>query len=177
MRLMPSSAGPPDGAGPVVRPATDDDLGEVVRIWHEGWLDAHLGHVPEGLLPHRQRKHFQQLAQARLATMSVAVVEDGIAGFVVVKHDEVEQLYVDRPRRGTGVAVALLRKAETTVRLAGHTRAWLAVVAGNQRARAFYERLGWRDTGPMSYQAQTATGTFPVPTRRYEHDFSMQRLF
>lgn len=174
---MTASPGPPDGAGPVVRPALADDLPDVVRIWHEGWVDAHVGHVPEGLLPHRQHEHFVQLAQRRLSTMWVAIVDDAIAGFVVVKGDEVEHLYVDRARRGTGVAVTLLRKGETTIRLAGHARAWLAVVAGNARARAFYERLGWRDTGAMSYQAQTAQGTFPVPTRRYKLEFSMQRLF
>lgn len=149
----------------------------MVRIWHEGWLDAHTGHVPEGLLPHRQGEHFTQLAHGRLDAMWVAVVEADVAGFVVVQRDEIEQLYVDRARRGTGVAVTLLRKAETTIRLAGHGRAWLAVVTGNHRARTFYERLGWSDVGPMSYQAQTAQGTFAVPTRRYELEFSMQRLF
>lgn len=174
---MPAPAGPPDAAGPAVRPAIADDLPDVVRIWHEGWLDAHVGHVPEGLLPHRRHAHFVELAPTRLSAMWVAIVDDDIAGFVVVKRDEVEQLYVDRARRGTGAAVTLLRKGETIIRLAGHERAWLAVVAGNARAREFYERLGWRDAGAMSYQAQTSQGTFPVPTRRYELDFSMQRLF
>lgn len=174
---MAAPAGPPDGTGPVVRPAIADDLPDVVRIWHEGWLDAHVGHVPEGLLPHRRQEHFVQLAQTRRSAMWVAIVDDVIAGFVVVTCDEVEHLYVDRARRGTGAAVTLLRKGETVIRLAGHARAWLAVVDGNVRARAFYERLGWRDAGAMSYQAQTSQGTFAVPTRRYELDFSMQRLF
>ena len=174
---MPAPAGPPDATGPVIRAAAGDDLHDVVRIWHEGWVDAHVGHVPDALLPHRQHAHFMQLAQTRLDTMWVAVVDDVIAGFVVVKRDEVEQLYVDRARRGTGVAVALLRKAETVIRLGGHGRAWLAVVAGNARARAFYERLGWRDAGAMSNQALTAAGTLPVPTRRYELEFTLQRLF
>lgn len=173
----PGREAPPPVVEPVVRRATPDDLPDVERIWHEGWTDAHVGHVPDGLLPHRQREHFAQLAATRVSAMWVAVQDDAIAGFVVVKRDEIEQLYVDRPRRGTGVAVLLLRKGETEIRLAGHTRAWLAVVAGNQRARAFYARLGWHDAGPMSYQAQTSTGSFPVPTLRYQRDFSMQRLF
>jgi len=75
---------------------------------------------------------------------------------------------VDRTARGTGVAAQLLRRGEDEVRGNGHSRAWLAVVAGNARARAFYERHGWRDAGPFTYQAETAAGTFPVPSHRYE---------
>ena len=44
---------------------------------------------------------------------------------------------------------------------------WLAVVAGNGRARRYYERQGWSDAGPLDYQAETATGPVPVPVRRY----------
>jgi hypothetical protein len=66
----------------------------------------------------------------------------------------------------------LLRKAEDEIRGAGHRRAWLAVVAGNQRARSFYSRLGWRDSGPMSYVAETEAGPFVVPTHRYEVDLT-----
>ena len=160
-----------------MRRATPDDLPEVVRIWHEGWQDAHIGHVPDGLLPYRTPHHFRTLAHERRSGMWVAVTSGTVAGFVVVKRDEIEQLYVDRPQRGTGVAVSLLRTGETQIRLGGHMRAWLAVVAGNERARAFYARLGWRDAGPMAYHAQTADGSFTVPTHRYERDLSMHALF
>ena len=50
-----------------------------------------------------------------------------------------------------------------------HPRAWLAVVEGNARARRFYEREGWVDTGPLAYEApHPEGGTVPVPVRRYE---------
>jgi len=105
--------------------------------------------------------------------MWVAASEEGrVLGFVVVKEDELEQVYVDRSARGSGVAAALLRQGEDEVRRAGHTRAWLAVVAGNARARAFYARQGWRDAGPFIYHAETAEGTFPVPSHRYEVDLA-----
>ncbi|HEY6708462.1 MAG TPA: GNAT family N-acetyltransferase [Actinomycetota bacterium] len=52
----------------------------------------------------------------------------------------------------------------------GVVAGFVAVVAGNTRARRFYARMGWRDRGPFTYQAQTATGTFPVPTHRYERE-------
>lgn len=71
------------------------------------------------------------------------------------------------PARGSGVAAALLAHAETVI-AARHATAWLAVVDGNLQARRFYERCGWRDAGPISYQAHTSDGMFSVPTRRYE---------
>jgi GNAT superfamily N-acetyltransferase len=97
----------------------------------------------------------------------VAVVDGEIAGFVLVVDDEVEQVYVSAAHRGTGVADALLAEAERRVRASGHARAWLAVVAGNARARAFYERAGWRDEGPFDYGAAGDNGTIAVPCRRY----------
>ena len=101
------------------------------------------------------------------------VAESGsqIVGFVVIKDDEVEQLFVERAARGTGVAAMLLHKGEEEIRRAGYSRAWLAVVEGNTRARAFYARCGWRDCGPFTYNAETAAGAFPVPSHRYEIDF------
>jgi hypothetical protein len=42
------------------------------------------------------------------------------------------------------------------------------VVAGNDRARRFYEREGWRDTGAVEHHARTARGLIDVPARRYE---------
>ncbi len=151
-----------------LRKAASHDLDAITRIWHTGWRDAHLGHVPAGLLPHRTEPQFRTRAAARLADMWVAEREHDVVGFVAVKGDELEHLYVDRPARGTGVAALLIRKAESVIAAAGHTRAWLAVVAGNQRARACYTRLGWRDAGAFTYMAETAAGTFPVPSHRYE---------
>ena len=46
--------------------------------------------------------------------------------------------------------------------------AWLAVVAGNARARRFYEKSGWHDAGGFDYPAEIKGGTIPVPSRRYE---------
>ncbi|MPZ19801.1 MAG: GNAT family N-acetyltransferase [Luteitalea sp.] len=151
-----------------VRKATSNDVSAVARIWHIGWADGHLGHVPPELVRYRDQEQFVSRARERLECMWVAESHGQTVGFVVVKGDEVEQIYVDRAARGTGVAAMLLRKAEAEIRSAGHRQAWLAVVAGNQRARSFYSRLGWRDSGPMSYLAETEVGRLAVPAHRYE---------
>jgi GNAT superfamily N-acetyltransferase len=86
----------------------------------------------------------------------------------MVVEDEVEQVYVGRAHRGTGVAAALLSRAEGIVAGNGHESAWLAVVSGNDRARRFYERNGWIDRGLIDYTAATEGGSVLIPAHRYD---------
>jgi hypothetical protein len=72
-----------------------------------------------------------------------------------------------RTEPGLGVAAALLSDAERQVRANGHSNAWLAVVAGNARARTFYEQIGWKDEGPFAYVAAAENGPIAVPCHRY----------
>lgn len=150
-----------------VRPAVRADAEQVARIWFDGWRDAHLGHVPDELLAVRTEESFGLRAADRVADTTVAAVDAAVAGFVMVVDDEVEQVYVDGRRRGSGIANILLAEAERQVAANGHEAAWLAVVAGNGRARRFYERNGWADEGDFDYQASTEAGPIPVPCRRY----------
>jgi len=150
-----------------LRPATVYDSDVVARIWHDGWRDGHLGNVPDDLVAVRNRESFWTRAPQRVGDTVVAEVDGTVAGFVMVVGDEVEQVYVSSAHRGTGVARALLAEAERFVRANGHERAWLAVVAGNARARRFYERSGWVDEGPFDYAAAGDTGPIQVPCHRY----------
>lgn len=152
----------------MLRPATAADVEAIATIWQRGWRDGHLGHVPTILLRHREPGYFLERVPARLDTTTVATIDADPVGFVVTHDDEIEQLYVDVSARGSGVADALLQQGETVIS-ARHDRAWLAVVAGNTRARRFYERSGWADTGAFDHLAH-ATGdtTVSVPALRYE---------
>lgn len=153
-----------------LRSATVADLPAITRIWHQGWADGHEGQVPDALTAQRTPASFDQGARERISRTWVAETDAAVAGFVVVVDAEVEQLYVDRSWRGRGVAQRLLRHAEAVIGQRGRRTAWLAVVAGNTRARSFYAKSGWQDRGPFSYPAQTATGTVPVPAHRYERE-------
>ena len=150
-----------------IRPASAEDAEAVAKIWSDGWGDGHLGHVPEALAAARTPESFRSRAAHRVGDTAVAVNGDEVAGFVMVVGDEVEQVYVAAGHRGSGVAGLLLAEAERLVAVAGHQRAWLAVVAGNARARRFYERCGWTDEGPFDYPAATSGGTITVPSHRY----------
>jgi putative acetyltransferase len=158
----------PDG----VRAALESEAPEIARVWYDAWRDAHLGHVPEALLRHRHAEQFLVRAERNLARTWVAENAGRVVGFVTVDGDELEHLFIERAARGSGIAVALLRRGLEAIRRGGHRRAWLAVVAGNARARAFYEREGWRDAGAIDSAAETAEGRIPVPSRRYEIDLA-----
>lgn len=141
----------------------------VADLWHEGWHDGHARHVPEGLTAARTLEAFRERAAVRAADTTVAVGERGkVVGFTMVVGDEVEQVFVDRPARGSGLAATLLAHAERQVAESGHEIAWLAVVTGNARARAFYEGQGWRDAGDLPYEVTAGGQQFVSPCRRYE---------
>lgn len=158
---------------PVLRAARPEDVDALAELWHRGWRDGHEGHVPEELYRHRDAADFRRRVPPRVPVTTVATLGGRVVGFVTVQDDEVEQVYVDGPARGTGVAGALLDAGERAVAERFDT-AWLAVVDGNARARRFYARRGWHDAGPLEYAAEVttgadgATGHVIVPCRRYE---------
>lgn len=151
----------------MLRAATPGDTDAIAEVWHRGWRDGHLGHVPDALLPHRLFEDFLARVPPRIPDSVVAEIDGRVVGFVTVREDEVEQVYVAAETRGTGVANVLLQRAEELVAVRFEV-AWLSVVVGNARARRFYERNGWRDMGPHDYRAEIRGGTLPVPCRRYE---------
>ncbi len=151
-----------------LRAAQLRDVEAIASVWYAGWRESHLGHVPDELLAHRSRDLFVERVPVRLATTTVATVEERVTGLVVTHRDEIEQLYVDAEQRGSGLAAALLGHGETVI-AAEYPLAFLAVIAGNARARRFYERQGWVDAGPFDYRAWTRDGaSVPVPCHRYE---------
>ncbi len=151
-----------------LRPASPEDADEIGAIWSQGWPEAHEGRVPDELLEHRSPADLRARVPSMLETATVAIVDGRPVGFTVISRDEVEQIYVADRHRGAGIAAQLLAHAEAVI--AGRfDRAWLAVVAGNERARRFYERHGWRDLGTFDHMVWTTDGrSIPVPCRRYE---------
>lgn len=156
-----------DPSGVKLRPATPDDTAVIAEIWYVGWRESHIGHIPDELVAVRTRESFDVRALAHVANTVVATVGGAIAGFVMIVADEVEQVYVSSEHRGSGVAAALLAESERRIAANGHAQAWLAVVAGNPRARRFYARNGWVDEGPFDYMASSASGPIRVPCHRY----------
>jgi ribosomal protein S18 acetylase RimI-like enzyme len=167
MTQPPGSLSSAGSLRPRLRAATPDDVDAIATVWHSGWPEGHLGHVPEALLLHRRLVDFRSRVPALLDRTTVATIGPNVAGFVMVHDDELEQIYVAAAARGSGVAAALLQHAESAIG-DRFDLAWLAVVAGNTRARRFYARNGWRDAGVFEHEAPIEGGSIPLAAHRYE---------
>jgi GNAT superfamily N-acetyltransferase len=150
-----------------LRPATDVDVDAIAAVWHAAWHDAHDAHVPAGLVDDRPLDYFTVRVPGLIDRTTVAEDQSGIVGFVTVDGDELDLLFVAARGRGSGIAGALLAHGEQLI-AARFDTAWLEVVTGNARARAFYARQGWRDTGPADRLIETSSGPAVVPQHRYE---------
>jgi ribosomal protein S18 acetylase RimI-like enzyme len=151
-----------------VRSAEEAELDHLAKIWYDGWRDAHAQIVPAELARVRTLESFRDRLQAALSTVRVAVLSGSAVGFCMLKGDELYQLYVSAPARGSGVAVALMADAEARLSASGVKTAWLACAIGNERAARFYEKRGWHRTGTVVIQLETLEGTFPLEVWRYE---------
>ena len=160
------------GGGPTIRLPRPEDSPAIARLWHEGWLDAHVGRVPDALFRHRDGPSFASRAAERLEDARLAEIDGTLAGFLRVKSDEVEQIFVDRAYRGGAAAPALMRAAERLLAERGIRSAFLVVNPMNERAIAFYEKTGWARAGLVDYAAETAEGSFTMSILRMEKSVS-----
>ncbi len=127
-----------------IRPATDDDSAALAR------LTTQLGYPTTAL---------QMAARlARIGGMTLAAVLDGaVVAYVGVtlgqsyEYDDpyarVTALVVDETARRTGVGTSLMGAAETWARTHGARAVVLNSAEHRSDAHAFYERLGYEDTG------------------------------
>jgi ribosomal protein S18 acetylase RimI-like enzyme len=151
-----------------VRAAEEPEIDHLARLWYEGWQDAHAQIVPAELRRLRTLDSFRQRLQTALPDTRVVGPLGAPSGFCITKGDELYQIYVSIHARGSGAAGALVADAEVRLAKSGVETAWLACAIGNHRAARFYEKCGWRRVGVVTYQAETATGTFPLEVWRYE---------
>ncbi len=150
-----------------IRNATQPDVQQIARLWHEGWNDAHLQIVPQELAEIRTLASFVERTKWHLAHTRVAG-DDEIDGFNITRGDELYQFYVSRNSRGTGLAKILLDDAEQQLRLGGTTHAWLSCSIGNDRAARFYSKCSWKLTRTIVEDLETLEGTFPLKVWKFE---------
>ncbi len=151
-----------------VRAAEEVEIGHLEKIWYDGWHDAHAQIVPAELTRLRTLESFRDRLQAALPDVRVVGPCGEPVGFCIVKGNELYQLFVSAPSRGSGVAVALIADAEARLSENGVETAWLACAIGNKRAAKFYEKCGWYRAGTMINQLETSKGKFPLEVWRYE---------
>jgi len=151
-----------------VRAAEEREIDHLAKLWYEGWQDAHAQILPIEMRRLRTLESFRQRLKAALSNTRVVGPRGAPDGFCIIKDDELYQIYISAPARGSGAARTLMADAESNLAKAGVETAWLACAIGNDRAARFYEKSGWHRTGVVSYQAETSAGTFPLKVWRYE---------
>jgi ribosomal protein S18 acetylase RimI-like enzyme len=151
-----------------LRFAEEAEIGQLAKIWYDGWQEAHARILPTELAKYRTLESFIERLRSALPKTRVAGPFGKPLGFSIIKNDELYQLYVSAGARGTGVASALLADAEARLTADGVETAWLACAIGNDRAARFYERNGWRLVGNMVNRLETPDGLFPLEVWRYE---------
>ena len=151
-----------------IRPATTCDINDIAVIWHQGWQDGHNGLVPDELYQYRTFDIFIPRVSQRIPDTLVSLSGDNkITGFVTVADDELEQIFISKNYRGTGLANELLQAGEDKLYQNGQTDVYLVVIAGNDRAIKFYKKSGWNLKAIVTYQAQIPGGEFPLECMKF----------
>jgi GNAT superfamily N-acetyltransferase len=137
------------GSGPR-RPAGEADVAAVARLYHDVWHETHPGFMPGEETSLRTPAFFVERVAGLLPTTLVVERDGTVVGFAARTGGFLGQLYVDRTHRGSAVAGMLLAETERRMAQEGIALAELHCVMGNERARRFYERMGWKHTGRVT---------------------------
>ena len=151
-----------------MRPAQPADIAAIAGLWHAGWMDGHAARAPAALMAQRDPDSFRIRTERWIADFRLMERGGQLIGFHLCKGDEVNQFYLDAAARGSGAAMRLMQDAEDHQRARGHGTIWLACAIGNDRARRFYEKAGWRYAGEETHEMETATAPIPLTIWRME---------
>ncbi len=154
--------------GTSIRDVKSSEIGQLARIWFDGWQDAHAQIVPAELARLRTLQGFEDRLRTASTGVRVAAAAGTPVGFYLLKDAELYQFYVCSNARGSGVAAFLMADAEARLGESGVHTAWLACAIGNDRAARFYEKCGWFRTGIMTDHVEVPAGTFALEVWRYE---------
>lgn len=125
-----------------VRLLRDEDLEDVIAVWHEARKETHSAIQVRGerdLTLEDSRRIFRDTIVSR-NEIWVAEQAGKVLGFLAIRGSYIDRMYVRPRNQGSGFGSALLRKAQelspTGLKLHTHR--------ANRRARVFYEKRGFR---------------------------------
>ncbi|PWK41174.1 GNAT family N-acetyltransferase [Actinoplanes xinjiangensis] len=130
----------------VLRDATPADVEAIMDVQQEASVRALSGIFPQDRYPFPRAELTARWAdEIADPTVRVLVIlaHGQVAGYVAVKDDQLLHFGTATSTWGTGLAAAA--HAEILELFSGEGRLW--VLAGNRRARRFYEKMGWQATG------------------------------
>lgn len=146
----------------VIRHARRDDWLAAARINVRGWQHAYRGAMDDEFLASMVPEEWSEWRSHRYGNPlpGVAHLVEIVAGTLVGYCDvgparseddsvsgELYAIYVEPDLIGCGHGRPLIAAARAVLATMGHGQAELWVLAGNERARRFYEADGWRHDG------------------------------
>jgi len=148
----------PDARGMLLRGAEPRDAHGIAVVHVRSWQEAYRGLMPQEVLDglsiaDREAGWARIIADPAQRSHTLIVERDGeIVGWAsfgaardadAVATGELWGIYAHPDEWSTGIGRLLLDGVEQQLRAEGHERAYLWVLAGNDRAARFYERNGW----------------------------------
>lgn len=135
-----------------------DNRSEISRVYEESWKYAYRGIIPQAYLDGIPQGHWADAAE-REGRRSLILLEEGrIVGTSCVSRSRLEELsdwgeiislYLLPEYIGKGFGHALLHAAVEELRQMGFRSVFLWVLEENTRARRFYEREEFSESGKM----------------------------
>lgn len=151
-----------------IRNARTEDADDIAGVHVRSWQVAYRGLIDQAVLDGLSideraagwRRTLAEPLPTSLGTV-VALRDDRIVGWASLgsgrdpdglADGEVYGIYADPAAWSTGAGHALLEAAEQRIAEAGHNRAYLWVLNGNERADSFYARHGWIEDGAIKIE-------------------------
>jgi ribosomal protein S18 acetylase RimI-like enzyme len=131
------------------RRAQNADVPSLAALYHSVWHETHSAFMPVQEVARRTLPFFVMRMSDLLQTTIVEERDTSIAGFASWSGDLLGQIYVAAAFRGSSLATDLMLASEREMVRQGIRNAELHCVVGNDRARRFYERLGWKHSGEI----------------------------
>lgn len=147
----------------MIRRAVASDIPDVASLYHAVWHETQAPFMPTEECELRSMPFFIDRMTTLLPTTLVAEPNGAIVAFSAWKGRLLGQIFVAASHRGSGVAATLLIASETAMAREGTLEAELHCVVGNERARQFYKRRGWIQTGEITEKLAGPHGLVGVP--------------
>jgi GNAT superfamily N-acetyltransferase len=141
-----------------MRPNENDAIHELVQTI----ADETFAYLFKGRLP---------IGEANWFSAWLAILGQEIVGVTMTREEWVNDLWVRKDARRTGIGGRLLAEAEREIRSRGHGTFRLRVVKSNTRAVQFYQNQGWiihrefphEKFGHPMFEMIKSAETVPIP--------------
>lgn len=146
-----------------LRPATEDDFAPLTMLWAEGWDAGHAKIAPKELIRLRTAESFHLRLRGFGDNLLVIGERGTPLGFAALKRDQIDQFYIRQDQAGSGLASRLMALVEAELAARGTKEARLECLADNNRACAFYRKMGWQERGVEEITVDTSKGPYMLP--------------